>query len=111
MDQREGEAHRFTTSDGQTSTITYLTESPYWDYKPITSPDRKKIAFFRVTNEMDKKTGDVTLWRSRICVMNPDGTDVRELTDDAYFNGNLHWTRTAATASPGSASLMIPGSL
>ena len=39
-----------TTSDGQTSTITYLTESQYGDYKPITSPDGSKIAFFRVTN-------------------------------------------------------------
>ena len=82
-----------TTSDGQNSTITYLTESQYWDYKPITSPDGSKIAFFRVTNEMDKQTGDVTVWRSKICVMNPDGTDVKELTDDTYFNGNLHWTR------------------
>jgi hypothetical protein len=82
-----------TTSDGQTSTITYLTESQYGDYKPITNPDGSKIAFFRVTNEMDKQTGDVSLWRSRICVMNPDGTDVRELTGDAHFNGNLHWTR------------------
>ena len=82
-----------TTSDGKTSTITYLTDHKYWDYKPITSPDRKKIAFFRVTNEMDKQTGDVSVWRSKICVMNPDGTDVKELTGGAYFNGNLHWTR------------------
>lgn len=82
-----------TTSDGKTSTITYLTESKYNDYKPITNPDNSKIAFFRVTNEVDKETGDVTLWKSRICVMNPDGTEVRELTDDTFFNGNLHWTR------------------
>jgi hypothetical protein len=91
--KEKGRRNASTTSDGQTSTITYLTESQYGDYKPITSPDGSKIAFFRVTNEMDKKTGDVTLWCSKICVMNPDGTDVKELTDDAYFNGNLHWTR------------------
>ncbi len=91
--QEKGRRIARTTSDGETSTIEYLTESKYWDYKPITSPDRSKIAFFRVTNEMDKETGDVTLWRSKICVMNPDGTDVKELTDDAQFNGNLHWTR------------------
>jgi hypothetical protein len=89
----KGRRIALTTSDGETSTVEYLTESKYWDYKPITSPDRSKIAFFRVTNEMDKETGDVTLWRSKICVMNPDGTDLRELTDDQQFNGNLHWTR------------------
>jgi hypothetical protein len=91
--EEKGRRIASTTSDGETSTITYLTESKFWDYKPITPPDGSKIAFFRVTNEMDKETGDVTLWKSKICVMNPDGTDVKELTDDTYFNGNLHWTR------------------
>ncbi len=91
--KEKGRRIALTVSDGESATNTYLTESLYGDYKPITSHDRSKIAFFRVTNEMDKQTGDVTLWKSRICVMNPDGSDVRELTDDTYFNGNLHWTR------------------
>ncbi len=82
-----------TVSDGESSTITWMAESKYNDYKPITSPDGKLIAFFRVTNEADKETGDVSLWRSKICVMNADGTNVRELTGDDDFNGNLHWTR------------------
>jgi len=82
-----------TTSDGKTSEITWYAESQYNDYKPITSPDGSMIAFFRVTNEADKETGDVSLWRSKICVMNADGTNVRELTGDDDFNGNLHWTR------------------
>lgn len=82
-----------TISDGESSTIEYLTEGKFNAYKPITSPDGSKIAFFICTNEMDKETGDVSLWKSRICVMNPDGSDVRELTDDTFFNGNLHWTR------------------
>ncbi|XOV90447.1 MAG: hypothetical protein ACFHX7_11330 [Pseudomonadota bacterium] len=82
-----------TVSDGKTSTVTWMAESKYNDYKPITSPDGKLIAFFRVTNEADKETGDVSLWRSKICVMNADGTNVRELTGDDEFNGNLHWTR------------------
>lgn len=82
-----------TTSDGQRSTVTWFTESKYNDYKPITSPDGTMIAFFRVTNEADKETGDVSLWRSKICVMNADGSNLRELTADADFNGNLHWTR------------------
>jgi len=82
-----------TTSDGETSEITWFAESKYNDYKPITSPDGSMVAFFRVTNEADKNTGDVSLWRSRICVMNADGTNIRELTGDDDFNGNLHWTR------------------
>ncbi|MEX0941475.1 MAG: hypothetical protein WD002_02915 [Pseudomonadales bacterium] len=82
-----------TTSDGDASTITYMAESEFNDYKPITSPDGNMIAFFRVTNEADKKTGDVALWRSKICVMNADSSNVRELTGDDDFNGNLHWTR------------------
>ena len=82
-----------TTSDGKTSEVVYYADSEFFDYKPITSPDGSMVAFFRVTNEADKETGDVSLWKSRICVMNVDGTDVRELTGDAEFNGNLHWTR------------------
>ena len=82
-----------TTSDGATSTVTWFLESPFNDYKPITSPDGTMIAFFRVTNEADKETGDVSMWRSKICVMNVNGSNLRELTGDAEFNGNLHWTR------------------
>lgn len=81
------------TSDGETSTHEWLTEGKYNAYKPITSQDGKKIAYFICTNEMDKETGDVSVWKSKICVMNKDGSDQRELTDDVFFNGNLHWTR------------------
>jgi len=89
----KGRRAALTTSDGQTSTVTYMAESEHYDYKPITSPDGTMVAFFRVTNDVDKETGDVSLWRSKICVMNPDGSNVRELTGDDDFNGNLHWTR------------------
>lgn len=82
-----------TTSDGTHSEVTWFAPSRFNDYKPITSPDGSMIAFFRVTNEADKETGDVSLWRSKICVMNRDGSNLRELTGDADFNGNLHWTR------------------
>lgn len=82
-----------TTSDGERSTVSWFADSSFNDYKPITSPDGSMIAFFRVTNGADKETGDVSLWRSKICVMNADGSDLRELTGDAEFNGNLHWTR------------------
>ena len=65
----KGRRAALTTSDGETSVIKYVAESEYYDYKPITSPDGSMVAFFRVTNEADKETGDVSLWRSKICVM------------------------------------------
>lgn len=82
-----------TTTDGQSSSVSWFAPSPGNDYKPIPSPDGSMVAFFRVTNGADNETGDVSLWRSKICVMNIDGSDLRELTDDAHFNGNLHWSR------------------
>lgn len=85
-----------TTSDGEASTVTWFAESTCNDYKPITSPDGSMVAFFRVTNEADKETVDVSLWRSKICVMDADGSNLRELTGDADFNGNLHWSRDGA---------------
>jgi len=91
--KEKGRRVALTKSDGQSSDITWFAESNYFDYKPITSPDGTMIAFFRVTNEADKETGDVSLWKSKICVMNIDGSNVRELTEDEDFNGNLHWTR------------------
>jgi Tol biopolymer transport system component len=81
-----------TTSDGQTSEITYLTDSPYNDYKPVISPDGSKIAFFRAYSEGD----DFFLWNTAICVMNADGSDLRELTGRDFMNTEPYWTRDAS---------------
>lgn len=78
-----------TTSNGKTSQITYLTDSPYNDYKPVISPDSTKIAFFRAYNE----GGNFFLWNSSICVMNADGSDLRELTGHEFMNTEPYWTR------------------
>jgi|TARA_Y100000310_G_scaffold169868_2_gene170076 hypothetical protein len=78
-----------TTSDGETSEITYLTDSPYNDYKPVINPDGTKIAFFRAYRE----DADFFLWRSAICVMNADGSDLRELTGHDLMNTEPYWTR------------------
>lgn len=82
-----------TTSNGERSEVNWFLRAEHNDYKPITSPDGRYVAFFRVTNDADKETGDVSMWRSKICVMEADGSNMRELTGDADFNGNLHWTR------------------
>jgi len=78
-----------TVSDGDVSEITYLTDSPYNDYKPVISPDGTKIAFFRAYRE------DMNFfnWRSAICVMNADGSDLRELTGRDFMNTEPYWTR------------------
>lgn len=78
-----------TTGDGKTSEITYLTDSPHNDYKPVISPDGTKIAFFRTYHE----DADFFLWNSAICVMNADGSDLRELTDHDLMNTEPYWTR------------------
>ena len=78
-----------TTSDGETSEITYLTDSQYNDYKPVISPDGTKIAFFRAYGE----GGDFFLWNTAICVMNADGSDLRELTDHDFMNTEPYWAR------------------
>lgn len=78
-----------TTSDGQTSEITYLTDSPQQDYKPVFSPDGSRIAFFRAYRQPD----DVNRWQTAICVMNADGSDLRELTGHDYMNSEPYWTR------------------
>lgn len=78
-----------TTSDGETSEITYLTDSPYNDYKPVISPDGTQIAFFRAYGEGD----DFFLWNTSICVINSDGSGFRELTGHQFMNTEPYWTR------------------
>ena len=78
-----------TRSNGKTSEITYLTGSRYNDYKPVISPDNTKIAFFRAYSEGN----NFFLWNSSICVMNTDGSGLRELTDHKFMNTEPYWTR------------------
>jgi Tol biopolymer transport system component len=87
----EGSSRRIarTTSDGKESVITYLTDSPYNDYKPVISPDGSKIAFFRAYHE----DSNFFRWNTSICVMNADGSDLRELTDHELMNTEPYWAR------------------
>ena len=69
---------------------TYLTDPELDDYKPVPSPDGSQIAFFRA---IDYGKGQDITWRTRICVMNADGTGLRELTAGDHMNTNPQWTR------------------
>jgi len=68
----------------------YFTDPELDDYKPVPSPDGSKIGFFRA---IDYGKGQDITWKTRICVMNADGTGLRELTAGDHMNTNPQWTR------------------
>ena len=74
----------------KTSEMTYLTNTPQWNYKPNFSPDGSQMTFFRryVTK------GPLETWLSAICVMNADGSGHHEITArEESFNTEPYWTR------------------
>ncbi|MFZ1863550.1 MAG: hypothetical protein WAU39_04960 [Polyangiales bacterium] len=81
---------RIATSTSASPNIGWLTDGERDDYKPAYSPDGSKITFFRV---FDYGTGFQAAWKSRLCVMNADGSDVRELTAGEYLDATPYWTR------------------
>ncbi len=70
--------------------INYLTQSNL-DYKPTYSPDGTKIAFFRVEDYGGSSQPEN--WKTKICVINTDGTGFKELTSGEYTDWNPMWTR------------------
>lgn len=59
------------------------------DFKPSWSPDGSMLTFFRT----ERYGRDFKDWRSKICVINADGTGFRELTTAEVPNFNPTWTR------------------
>ena len=59
------------------------------DFKPSWSPDGSMLTFFRAT----QYGASFKNWRSKICVINADGTGFRELTTADCPNFNPTWTR------------------
>ena len=62
----------------------------YPDYKPSWSPDGKWIVFFRIINN---KNLAIPKWKTKICIVKPDGSGLRELTSGQYADYNPTWTR------------------
>jgi hypothetical protein len=60
------------------------------DWKPIWSPGGDEIVFFRSTQE---DAVEFQSWRTKICVVNADGTGFRELTSGDHADFNPTWTR------------------
>jgi hypothetical protein len=77
-------------SNSASSEIQWLTDNEFDDYKPNYSRDGSKITFFRV---FDYGNGSVPTWKSKICVMNADGSGFRELTGGDFSDYVPYWTR------------------
>ncbi|MFZ1865772.1 MAG: hypothetical protein WAU39_16225 [Polyangiales bacterium] len=81
---------RIAVSNSANSEIQWLTDGELDDYKPAFSPDGSKIAFWRA---LDYGNGFIGTWTSKICVMNADGSNFRELTGGDSLDSVPYWTR------------------
>lgn len=59
------------------------------DWKPVWSATGDRVVFFRALHEESSFQN----WRTKICVVNADGTGFRELTSGAHADFNPTWTR------------------
>ena len=59
------------------------------DFKPSWSKTGDRLVFFRRV----KNDPEVSNWKTVLCVIKSDGTDLQKLTDDTHTNFNPTWTR------------------
>ena len=59
------------------------------DFKPSWSKTGDRLVFFRRV----KNDPVVSNWKTVLCIIKTDGTDLQELTDDTHTNFNPTWTR------------------
>jgi hypothetical protein len=81
---------RIGVSSSAHANIDWLTDGALDDYKPVYSPDGSQVTFFRVYEYLGEPVPE---WRSKICVMNADGSGYRELTSGEYSDYIPYWTR------------------
>jgi Tol biopolymer transport system component len=66
-----------------------LLTTGFQDYKPSWSLERDRITFFRLL----ESGPSFDVWKTKLCVVNSDGTGYRELSDGRYADFNMTWTR------------------
>ncbi len=64
--------------------------SGYPDYKPSWSVDGKWIVFFRITGNNGP---DISRWKTAICIVRPDGSELKQLTSGRFTDYNPTWSR------------------
>jgi TolB protein len=80
------------------SNQTNLTNNPSLDIAPSWSPDGKKIAFYSLRKDLpdEKEYGkDERAWHeynAEIYVMNPDGSEQTDLTNNPAYDGYPSWS-------------------
>lgn len=77
-------------ADGSETTLT----QGYPDMKASWSLDEPMIVFMRVVY----RSAEVIDWKTRICVINVDGTGLRELTSGQHADYNPTWARDGSNA-------------
>ena len=73
------------------SNMVNVTNHPDWDEFPTWSPDGKKIGFRSYRDNQDLEV-DRFVQRAELYIMNPDGSNVERLFNNAGWEGMVNWS-------------------
>lgn len=91
-DERWVSSENFEITINAYNTAKIQLTSGHIDFKPVWSKTGDMITFFRAIFIPDY-VNDFKLWKTKICVINADGTGFMELTNGEYAHFNPTWTR------------------
>ena len=74
------------------SNQTRLTDNPSFDMAPFWSPDGKKIAFYSLRNDVPPEKDWWYEWNAEIYVMNADGSEQKNITNNPGYDGYPSWS-------------------